>query len=77
VNGVNDFRCRCGRKIGTLIPHKKYPALNSLDLGNGNIADTWHGHCGVCGAGIHFEWRWELAAKILNEPVRKLDGIGR
>lgn len=60
----DDFSCRCGRKIGTFVPHHKHHDLHVLDLGNGNIAESFHGRCGVCKAGVHFDWRWELAARV-------------
>lgn len=69
-----DYTCRCGRKVGTLVPHHKHGQLYSLDLGNGNIAETFHGRCGVCGAGIHFEWRWELAAKLFKTDMETVAG---
>jgi len=33
------------------------------------LAETFHGRCGVCGAGVHFEWRWELAAKVFKSEI--------
>lgn len=65
--------CRCGRKIGDLMPHIKFPALQMLNLGNGNMAESYHGRCGACGAGIHFDWRWELAEHAFgqNDEVSK------
>jgi len=63
------YKCRCGRLIGRLVPHHKYPDLYSLDLGGGNLAETFHGRCGTCGAGVHFEWRWELAAKVFKSEI--------
>lgn len=72
-NTVSDseFKCpRCGRIIGHLIEHPKHPDLKLLNLGNLNIAQSFHGNCGVCGTGLHFDWRWELAVQILDmKPI--------
>jgi hypothetical protein len=61
----SEFTCQgCGKLIGHLITHPKYPSLQVLNLGNLNIAESYHGRCGVCHIGIHFDWRWELAARV-------------
>lgn len=62
-----ELHCGCGKKIGDLMTHRKYPAMQVLNLGNQNIAESYHGRCGVCGAGIHFDWRWELAARAFGQ----------
>lgn len=67
-----EFSCRCGRTIGHFMSHHKYPELYSLDMGNGNIAETHHGRCGVCGAGVHFDFHWELAARLFKTDIEMI-----
>jgi len=71
VTGSDEvFSCgRCEKVIGHFISHPKYPDLQLLNMGNGNLAESFHGHCAVCGAGIHFDWRWSLALRLFGADL--------